>query len=66
MSNHPLGVSIPPISEEVFRALDEAFPRLAPVPNLTTQDELMYNAGEVHVIDWLKARYLRRPIITGG
>ena len=66
MSSHPLALSIPPVSEEVFRDLEHSFPRSEVVPNLTTMDELMFNAGQRQVIDWLKAKYTQRSIVTGS
>lgn len=41
------------ISEELIDTLEKAFPQITIEPG-TNPDNIMYNAGERHVIEWLK------------
>ena len=44
----------PPISKVFYEQLVAAFPALRAVPNVTTEAELMHNAGSLDVIDWIR------------
>lgn len=46
--------SNPPITENFLQEIMNAFPRLDPVPNVTTHEELMFNAGQRAVVEWIK------------
>ena len=60
-----LSASIPPVSEEFFNKLNKSFPVLTPEPNVTTMDELMHNAGERKVVEWIR-QHMRGSIVTGS
>lgn len=49
-----LAKSNPPITEQLLKEIEAAFPRLNPEPNVTTIEELMFNAGARHVVEWIK------------
>jgi hypothetical protein len=61
-----MATSIPPVSKEFFDKLCDAFPRVAPEPNMTTMDDLMYNAGSQAVLEWIRVKALRESTITGS
>jgi len=61
-----LAANVPDVSVAVMQRLEKMFPVAQPVPNVTTLDELMYNAGARAVIDYLREKYSRDSIITGS
>lgn len=61
-----MATSIPPVSKEFFDKLCDAFPLVTPEPNMTTIEDLMYNAGALAVIQWIRAKALRESTITGS
>lgn len=66
MSKHPLAVSVPPISEELFNLLDkDVYREIRPEPNVTSIEEIWYNAGARAVIQTL-SNYRREMILTGS
>ena len=61
-----MATSIPPVSKEFFDAVCNAFPRMTPEPNVTSLEELMYNAGAQAVLEWIRAKAIRESTITGS
>jgi hypothetical protein len=61
-----LAASIPPISKEAFDRIDQTFRLVTPVPNITTMDELMHNAGSREVVEWIRVHLLRESTIVRG
>ena len=59
-----LAINTPELSQELLDELDRTFAQLEIVPNVTTLDEIMYNAGQREVVRWLTAK-TRRRTITG-
>jgi hypothetical protein len=59
-----LAANTPDITDRLWDRMDKAFPLLTPEPNVTTFEELMHNAGQRSVVEWLK-RYKGNSIITG-
>lgn len=60
-----MAASMTNISAELLDQLNRAFPQITPVPNVTTMDELMYNAGQQEVVNWIN-HHATKSIITGG
>lgn len=65
MSGSRLALSLPPISDELFKELDRTFAQIEIVPNVTSLDEIMHNAGARQVVAWLE-RHRRVTVVTGG
>lgn len=61
-----MATSIPPVTKEFFDKLCDAFPRMTPEPNMTSLEDLMYNAGQQAVLEWIKVKALRESTITGS
>ena len=61
-----LAKSIPTVSAEFFEELDRTFKLVSPEPNVTTMDELMFNAGARSVVEWIRIKAVRSSTITGG
>ena len=64
-SGSRLALSLPPISDELYKELDRTFAQIDIEPNVTTIDEIMFNAGARRVVKWLE-RYRRTTTVTGG
>jgi len=59
-----MSASMPPVSEEFFNKLKEAHPPLRPTPNMSTMDEIMFDAGKQELIDWIE-QYVGGSTVTG-
>lgn len=46
--------------------LTEAFPAITAEPNVTTMDEIMFNAGQRAVIEWIRIKAVRNSSLTGA
>ena len=60
-----LSVSLPPLTPDMLKRIEKTFPVVEPVPNVTTIDELMYNAGQQSVVAWLR-QFVGTSVITGN
>lgn len=49
-----LSRSIPFVSQEFYDAILQAFPVLIPEPDKTTIDQIMYNAGQQYMLQWIQ------------
>lgn len=61
-----LAASVPDLSEHAMAELTRLFTPLRPVPNVTTLDELMYNAGQQDMLEYIRSKFYRKQIITGS
>lgn len=59
-----LGLTSPDMSQALWDRLNRAFPPIVPVPNVTSIEEIMFNAGQRGVIEWL-GQFTRNSVITG-
>lgn len=60
-----LALSLPPISDELFKELDRTFQQIEISPSVTGIDEIMFNAGQRSVIAYLE-RFRKTTLVTGG
>lgn len=60
-----LSASMPPITKEAYEALAATFPAPIVQPGMD-QDQLMYDAGCHHVVEWIRQRMLHGSVITGS
>lgn len=65
MQGSRLALSIPPISDELFKDADRTFAQIEIEPDVTSHDEIMFNAGARCVIRWLEM-HRRHTVVTGG
>lgn len=61
-----LSANIPDVSRHFLDRMKKTFPQIDIVPNVTTQDEIMYNAGIQALIKWIEFQSTKEMIITGG
>lgn len=60
-----ISATIPPISKDFLERLQKVFTPLQPQPNITTMDEIMFNAGQLEVIRWIEAHGHTETFVTG-
>lgn len=60
-----LAASIPPISRELYEQLTSVFRPITPMPNEHTLEDIMYNAGAVAVVEWIRVHALAGSTVTG-
>lgn len=61
-----LSASTPDVSRHFLDRMKKTFPQIEIIPNVTTQDEIMYNAGMQALIKWIEHQATKEMIITGG
>lgn len=61
-----LASSVPEISRHFLDRLKKTFPLVKPVPNVTTLEELMFNAGQQELIEWIEHHASKEMIVTGA
>lgn len=61
-----LGSSVPEVSRQFLQKLKATFPPVKPIPNVTTLEELMFNAGQQELIQWIEHHANKEMIITGA
>lgn len=59
-----LALNSPEMSQHLWDRLNSAFPQIKPEPNITTLEEVMYNAGQRSIIAWL-GQFVRSSVVTG-
>lgn len=64
MSSSVLAASLPPISKEAYELLAKTFPKPDVEPGVD-MNELMYAAGQHHVVEWIRRKLFFEQVITG-
>lgn len=60
-----MAASVGNISTDLLDKLNKTFTKITAVPNVTTLEDVMYNAGQLEVVEWIN-HHATKSIITGG